>query len=274
MALAQRRSLPIAGTFGRRFVVKNGSTVFIGGLIALEKGTGFVVAATGAAGEIELGPAVPDRTALSSAGGITGNLAGGQFVGVQMQALILQDQSVAGLTAVTQEWEFVYEVDDELYTLTPHGKTPAGWIDRYLTGTRGDLFIMSTEARQTMAAQGGATKLVNLGTYSAVSATTQVATGIELQGKGKIVSVFGIVSQALVGAGGDIDVNLELGGVDITGGLIEFLTADARGDKKVGTAITALNTFENGALLDIELVQNTAVTDGMIQIFALVENSL
>ena len=61
-------------------------------------------------------------------------------------------------------------------------------------------------------------------------------------------------------ADADVDLKREIDGVNVTGGVLEWLFSDANAAKKAGTAITALGTFSDGALLDIEAVVNTAST--------------
>jgi len=101
-------------------------------------------------------------------------------------------------------------------------------------------------------------------------------TGIEAPHHGRITRVYGIVSRAATDADVDIDINLEIDGTNLTGGVIEYLFSDAIGTKKAGTAITddGLNAFHEGSLIDVEAVVNTAgtATDvGQMAIYAEVQ---
>ena len=76
----------------------------------------------------------------------------------------------------------------------------------------------------------------------------------------------------------DIDYNLEIETLNVTGGVIEFVTADLIGAKKAGTAITddGTNSGEEADLIDVEAVANTAGTavDGYMGIYAQVQTQL
>jgi len=78
------------------------------------------------------------------------------------------------------------------------------------------------------------------------------------------------VIDTLVGAGADLDVNLEVDGTNLTGGVIEWVLADSNGDKKAGTAVTddGANLFHQGDLIDVEVAMNTASTAGLMGIYA------
>lgn len=198
----------------------------------------------------------------------TGNTAGTEEVEVDLEKTILGDEAVTGLTGIPQIGQRVYAVDDAgTYTLTPTGAA-VGEVIRFLVAGRGDVLLYSYDARK-----GSPTtrETMYLGSYDATSLTGDIATAIELRGTGRIVDVFALIDVAPAGAGGDADVNLEIGGVNLTGGVVEILTGDARAAKKNGTAITALNNFRDGDLLDVEMVQNVAITSGRFQLFATIE---
>ena len=50
--------------------------------------------------------------------------------------------------------------------------------------------------------------------------------------------------------------------------MIEWLLANAAGVKKAGTAVTALNVFSHGSLIDVEVVENSASSAGLMGIYA------
>lgn len=65
-------------------------------------------------------------------------------------------------------------------------------------------------------------------------------------------------------AGGNIALNLDIGGTNVTGGVVTVTTATAtpQGEVLAGTAITAANTFTAASALSVEAVVNGAFTEG------------
>ena len=70
------------------------------------------------------------------------------------------------------------------------------------------------------------------------------------------------------GGGGTVDYNLEIGGTNVTGGVVTIADGDVQGDKKSGTAITGAAVFHEGDLIDVEAVVGTANTGGRFDLFA------
>jgi len=107
-----------------------------------------------------------------------------------------------------------------------------------------------------------------LGVVSGVlSVSGNMLTGITAPHHGRILSVYGIVIEPHATTVDDIDVNLEIGAVNVTGGVIAW-TNSARGTKLAGSSITATNVFHEGDLIDVEGVVNNAGTAGLLGIYA------
>lgn len=194
------------------------------------------------------------------------NLAGG-----------LKNVPVTGLAgSIADHMRVVYGVDDGAFTLTR--PTTIGWpigiVYRFISSTRAWVYFLSFGEQVAMSLFGGGRRTELLGIVAGGATTGNVATGIKMNRPGKIVAVYGIVIEGIVDADADLDINLEIDATNVTGGVIEWLTADAIGAKKAGTAITAENVFHEGSLIDIEVVANTASTAadvGRMAIYADIE---
>lgn len=76
------------------------------------------------------------------------------------------------------------------------------------------------------------------------------------------------------GAGTVADITLQprIGGVNLTGGAMQILVADAvSGRILLATVVTAANTFEAGDEIDINMTEATAFTDGEAEVMLLCE---
>lgn len=186
--------------------------------------------------------------------------------------------SVTGVTGLGDVMKPVYATDDNTFTLTK--PTPAqiiGVVINFRAGTVVDVLFFAFEDMFLNALNGAGQQTWLLGTIApAITASGNLLTGIEAPYHGRINSVYGICVRGPTDADVDIDVNIEIGGVNVTGGLVELLFSDVTGDKKAGTAITADggNIFHQDDLIDIEGLVNTAgtLTDvGLYNLYAEVE---
>jgi hypothetical protein len=110
------------------------------------------------------------------------------------------------------------------------------------------------------------------GPYAAGSGN--VATGILMPCHGRFLTVYGQVARIPTDADTSHSFNLEIGGTNVTGGVVTWLFSDALGAKLAGTDVTAANEFHSGDALDIEVVVNTAGTatdPGLMNLFATYE---
>lgn len=205
----------------------------------------------------------------------TGDTAASPIVNaeVDLQSRIHANVAVTGLTGdVTDVGRVVYMTDDNTFTLTrPTLGHPVGIVSRWRSATNADVYAFSFGELCAIGFAGaGRPGLWLLGIVSGGAGTGNVATGIVAPSHGRILSTYGIVVEPQTDADADLDFNLEIGGTNVTGGVIEFVTADLIGAKKAGTAVTAANVFHEGDLIDIECVANTAGTaaDGYMAIYA------
>jgi hypothetical protein len=186
---------------------------------------------------------------------------------------ILTRIAVTGATGRGDIGAACYATDDDTVTLTrPANAEVIGLVIEYHTGTTCDVYVFDLDAR---AAASTTTDTLYLGTIDfASTADGDIRTGIEAPYHGEIISLFGMVSAPLVGAGGTTLLNLELDAVNVTGGALTMSTAagGTLGAKLSATAITAANVFSEGSLIDVEATASGGTrTSGAIDLFAKVQ---
>ena len=186
---------------------------------------------------------------------------------------IIKGLAVAGLAgAVTDISRLVYATDDNTFTITPPAlASPLGIIVASVSAAAADVLFFGADTMISMALAGQGLSTWHLGTVSGnVYASANGATGIEAPHRGRILSVYGTIIDNLNGVGADLDINLEIDGTNLTGGVIPWLLADAQGAKKAGSAVTddGANLFHQGDLIDIEITMNTASTAGLMAVYA------
>ena len=254
------------------FDVKNSQQVYYGGLAGLEKSSGHIVPLSESAGLGYIGRTNANILGDTSASPI-------KDVEINLGAYIKKNIVVAGYTSAAKNWELVYagtDNPDEDLTLTrPSADAqPVGLTVQYVSSGYGDvLFFGGLLASIISLCSGKGRELVNLGRFPLDSADGDLFTGLPLYGRGKIVDFFGFCDGDGAGASATSDINLELGGTNLTGGVITCALADAQtqGKKVSGTSITAANEFSDGDTLDGEIVSSTAFTAGLINLFIVID---
>ena len=186
---------------------------------------------------------------------------------------IIKGLPVAALVGnITDVSRLVYATDDNTFTITrPALTAPLGIIVASVSAAAADVLFFGADTMISMALAGQGLTTWHLGTISGnVSGSGNGATGIEAPHRGRILSVYGSIITNLNGGGADLDINLEIGGTNVTGGVIPWLLADAQGAKKAGSAVTddGNNLFHQGDLIDIEIAMNTASTAGLMAVYA------
>lgn len=165
--------------------------------------------------------------------------------------------TVTGAASRGDIGKLVYATDDNVLTLTrpADDSLPMGCVWEWHTSTTCDVFMFGFATLCAIALGGGGGDLIYLGRVDfATLADGNVLASIPLPGHGKILSFFAITDTTLVGTGGTTLLNLEIGGTNLTGGVITLATdpGAAVGYNSAGTAITAANEFHDGDLLDVE----------------------
>jgi hypothetical protein len=233
-----------AGSFAAGGAIDNGTAANVGRVLPWTK----------AAGQIPLGFCEQPVTG-------TGSVANRAIINAHGR--ILNRVAVTGVSAATDVFRWVYLADDGTgFTLTRSGPSiPVGIITDWFSSTTCDVYIFGFGELLLMQAGGGARFTMFLGCVGAGhTGAGNALTGIPMLQKGKIQAFYGIVARAATDADVDLDFNLEIGGTNVTGGVLEWLFSDAIGVKKTATAITAANVFHEGDVLDVEVVVNTAGT--------------
>lgn len=162
----------------------------------------------------------------------------------------------------TDVLKLVYATDDQTFTLTRPSDptTPVGFIVDYRASGSALVEFFGLREQVLLSLAGGSRHQLTIPVGVGLTTSGNLATGYLAPCHGKITSVYGICLIGPTDADVDIDANVEIGGTNVTGGVVEMVTADVAGDKKAGTAVTAANVFHAGDAIDIEGTVNTAGT--------------
>lgn len=250
-----------------RFAVANAVTIHKGALVAYTIGTGTVTNYDDVPNALLLGYALEQ---------VTGNAGLTNLIQVQLRGDILRDQAVVGVSSRTTNGQEVYATDENTFTLTRpvDDAVPIGIV---LDGdaTDADVFLFSVKESAVLSLAGGSKHSIHLGTINTSALEGVLASdlraGIVMWGHGVITACYSypVGFDAGYVAGSQL-VNLELGGVNVTGGVLTLAFGNIDGLGDVGTRInatpvTAANEFHDGDLLDVELAAAgtgfTAVAD-------------
>lgn len=191
---------------------------------------------------------------------------------------VLIEETVTGAAAQTDVGKMVYLTDDDTLTLTrPTLGIPIGVIVRWHTSTTCDVYLFDFGTLCAIALGGSGQDIWNLGTFDANTlAAGNIRTGIAAPYHGEFLEFYAIVDVALASSGDFADLNLEIGGTDVTGGVITLTAPVAKGVKVAGTAITAAAVFHEGDLIDIEVATSpfADLTAGSFTLYATVKRHL
>lgn len=188
--------------------------------------------------------------------------------------VIVKSLAITGLAGTFADvGRIFYATADDTFTLTrTDPDLPLGIITDFQTSSVATARFFSMAELAILAMSGSGQQTWLLGIVSGLCSTGNLATGIVLPCHGRFTSDYGVVIEDQTDANVEGNINLEIGAVDVTGGVINFKFDDAIGVKKAGSDITALNVFHAGDLLDIECAQVTAGTaaDGYMAVYATV----
>ncbi len=192
---------------------------------------------------------------------------------INTQDFILERVAVAGLAGdVTDMLKSVFFTDDFTLTLTePVGPSMiVGVVISPIDATQADVLIFGMISLMLQAFGGGGGRRTELiGLVSGVSGGGYTAAAAyEASDRAKITDVFGVVVEPLITAVADLDLNLEINAVALTGGVVEWLIADVAGTRKTGTLVTALNVYHKTDDIGFRVVENSASTGGLMTLWA------
>lgn len=179
--------------------------------------------------------------------------------------------AVTGAAATTEPGTPVYASDGAAFTLTAGANSRIG---RVVRGTGTDTADVYFEA-DWKGAEARRKETIYLGSIDfATMADGDLKTGITLPFKGRILDVYTITEVVLVGSGGTGLLNLEIGGTNVTGGVVTVATATQAtlGTRSDGTAITAENEFDADQAIDVECASAGGTqTSGSVGLYIEVE---
>ena len=176
--------------------------------------------------------------------------------------VIVKSLAITGLAGTFADvGRLFYATTDNDFTLTRTDPDIAlGIITDFQTSSvaTARFFSMAELAILAMAGTGQAACPIAL--ISAGSVTGNIVTSWLAPCHGRITEVSGQVLIEATDADVDLLVNLEIGGTNVTGGVVNILFNSAIGVKLAGTAVTAANVFHAGDAIDVEVVASVAGT--------------
>ncbi len=193
---------------------------------------------------------------------------------------IIRRVTVTGVASRADILKPVYATDNQTLTLTRPSTFAIviGVVVEWHSSTTADVLLFGIAVQAAIDLAGGELQILYLGSIDfGTSADGDLKTGIPMPFHGELLELFTITEATLVGAGGTILVNAEINAVNVTGGVVTVSTAvqAAVAFKSAGTAITALNTFHQGQLLDIEGASAGGTrTSGSVGLYAVVSKKL
>lgn len=276
MALTEGQNIESRATTVIEPEIVNAQTIDAGGLTVIGRGDAAIVANRGRAQKYantaDLFPVgfqqQQDTLGDTSASPIP-------RANIRTEDFILERVAVAGLAGdVTDMLKAVYFTDEDTLTFTePAGPNMvAGHVIKPVDSSQADVLIfgMISLMLQAMARAGGRETIL-IGLVSGVSGGGYTAANVyTLLSRIKFDDVYGVVVEPLIGAGADLDINIEIGGVDVTGGVIPWVLADAVGAKKASVGpITAGGVGTKGANVGFDVVETVVSTGGLLGLYGL-----
>lgn len=251
------------------FIVKNLETMAKKRYTAVNSATGFVENAEGAAGLLNFGWASENAKGDNLA--VIGN--GTDSVEWTTRENLLDDNvAIAGIGSKADIHKPVYPSDNQTLSITaPAVGTPNGFVSDWISGTTGDLQLFSREGAVLLGLLGGAKsrEVMNISSKALEAAAATVIGRFTATNRGRITGLYAVLSADDAGTvAGDVDLNLQIGGVDVTGGVLPLAFGDTQGTKISAPAITALNVFNGGQDITLEIgVSTTPFTTEQLSLY-------
>ncbi|RME82486.1 MAG: hypothetical protein D6785_07810 [Planctomycetota bacterium] len=244
------------GLGSQRFIVKNGSTVYAGSFVALERATGHIIPLDSNGGQDFVGIAQEKVVGDGSADCL-----------VTTEGFVLHKVSVTGVSAQTDVRKLVYATSDNDLTINRPSTNaiPIGRVLYWYSSTDCDVQVFSMEEAAHFVSKGKRREC--LGTFPLSAAAGDVITELPLVGSGKISKMYIVLDGDGIGTGADVTWKGQLGPtgsrVDITGLSQQILLADAQTQGKILTATaTGANEFDEGAVFSLVATVTTGFTGG------------
>lgn len=176
--------------------------------------------------------------------------------------VIVKSLAVTGLAGTFADTgRLIYATADDTFTFTRTDPDIAiGIVTDFQTSALATVRFFSYAELAILAMAGGGKAACPIALISAGSVTGNIVTSWLAPCHGTITEVSGQVSIEATDADVNLSVNLEIGGTNVTGGVVTIAFDSAIGVKLAGTAVTAANVFHAGDAIDVEVVANTAGT--------------
>lgn len=245
-------------------VIKTSEVLVIGAICAIDVSTGK------AENMDDLKNLIPSGIAEAQSQGDPTALTGDGTVKVSTrQNKILRNVTITGLSARSDKYKPVYMTDNQTFTLTrPSCGLPVGFVDHWVSGTTGDIYLLSKEAAWLFSYTQGDKFVLDFGLIlsNALTGTAEAVLWILAAAKKHFTIdslVFACASFDAHSVAGAQSAHLEIAGVATTGGVVTLACTDVdtTADQGVAasvTAITALNEVHIGD--QVELVMAASGT--------------
>lgn len=184
---------------------------------------------------------------------------------------IVRGLAVTNATSTTEPGTPVYASDGATFTTAAGANSRIGRVVRGTGSGTADVYFEADW-------KGNVARRIEthvLGEIDfATLANANLKTGYTFPFKGRILKLYTITNTVLVGSGGTGLINAEIGGTNVTGGVVTLATATQAtlGTRSDGTAITAENEFDADEAIDIEASSvSGTTTSGKATLYAEVE---
>lgn len=239
-------------------LIKTSEALVIGGALAIDVTTGL---AEFMDDTVDL---MPIGIALKQTQGDNESLTGDGTVKVTSRTgIVLENQTVTGVSAITDTFKLVYMTDGQTFTLTaPTTGNPVGFVKKWRATTYCDvqLFTLSEMVMWCNIPRSDTICLGYIGTNALTGTAALDLLTYTANRRMQIDTLFAYptnVDNASVA--GAQTCNLEIGAVNLTGGVLTLAYTSCDADADIGTkisatAITAANIASAGEVITLELV--------------------
>ena len=179
---------------------------------------------------------------------------------VQVFKAGIVDLTITGV-AVTDVGRYVYASDDGTFTLTQGANSYIGKVQRFVaTNTASVEFAAYPAGNTTNKIWRTWSFFIDLPELT----DADIVTSFTTPHAGVIEKVSFVTHDPAADPAKLSTLNLEIGTVDVTGGVLALTTAkcDTLGKIVAGTTVTAANVFAAGALISVEAASTTTFTEG------------
>lgn len=264
-------------------IIKDSEALMIHGLAAIDISTGYMEFADDAEN------LVPCGMVMCAKDGITNHLTGSTTYKYEAVARgkIIQRWAVTGASGLSDNGKPVYATDGQTLTLTPPtAGLPFGFIVKWISSTLCDVYFYSfaESLKQLLSGKYTNTETMELGTYPSNALQGTAAVTLRQWTSSAHYQFVSLHAQCVAHddgvAAGSQAINLDIGGTNVTGGVLTIAATDvdAAGDMGAvidATAITAENEVHTGDTVKLEMAASgtgfTADKCAAIAVYAIIK---